>query len=93
MNILFDFLTFQKKTGSAEYGRAILFSLFEKIKSEQLDVNVFALYDSSIPIAYDDLQENALLKSHKVEFLDCRNQEIGDLICCHSIDIFNIVCH
>ncbi len=68
MNLLYDFICISRKHGASEYIRRIFFELWGKIQKEQLSVNIFALYDSRYPIAYEDMRENCF--NGKITFVD-----------------------
>lgn len=91
MNILFDFLTFRVKTGAGEYGRRILYELLSTINSKK-EYNLYALYDSTYTIAYDDLNENSLKQKYNISFIDCKNTNIANIIKKENIDRFFISC-
>lgn len=91
MNILLDFLTIQWKNGGGEYTRRVYFELFRKLKEEGNDaVKLFALWDSSQGIAYEDLREEALRASVDITFIDLYGRTLSSIIseCC--IDRFFI---
>lgn len=93
MNILLDFITLSVKTGAGEYCRRVYFELIETLnKNENDDVNLFALYDSSKGIAYDDMRDDALKRRHWVAFVDCKRKKITDIVEENKIDSFFIGC-
>lgn len=89
MNLLIDFITLQKKTGAGEYIRRIFHELIKYMEIEHININIYALFDSSKPIAYNDMCQDALSKT---TFLDVSQTTIDKLIEEYSIDKFFIGC-
>ena len=92
MNLLIDFITVSVRTGAGEYHRRVFFELLDFLNhSIQKTINLFALYDSTKGIAYDDLKPE-VLSSKGVRFLDCSSMSISDIIAHYQINRFFIVC-
>ena len=96
MNILVDFVTACFKSGAGEYLRRVLVELIDRIQREKLsDVRLFALYDSSVGIAYDDLSESSMrvrCGTIPISFVDCHRQNIAQVVEQYRIDVFFIAC-
>ncbi len=97
MNILVEFLTLRQKTGAGEYLRRVLSELIARIEREELrDVRLFALYDSAIDIAYEDLREETLgrktVAGSSVTFVDCHGRDVSEIARELNIDVFFIPC-
>lgn len=90
MNLLFDFITVQKKTGAGEYQRKVFFSLMDYIASNSIDINLYALFDSTKGIAYEDLKPHSI--PYKINFIDIANENIISIIQKYNIDKFFIAC-
>lgn len=88
MNLLFDFITLRVKTGAGEYVRRVFFALMDKIKYDELQVNVFALYDSATPVVYEDMSSNVL----DICYLDVKGKTIAQVVEENMIDKFFIGC-
>ena len=91
MNLLFEIITGQIKTGAGEYMRRLFYTLLEKIKKEQLPINMIALYDSSRGIAYEDLRPKQLSKLG-VKAVDVQDGGVLKIISDEKIDKFFISC-
>lgn len=97
MNILVEFLTARKKTGAGEYMRRVLFELCARIEREGLrNVRLFALYDSAIEIAYEDLRKEALgeknIAGSPMTFVDCQGRDVSEIAMELRIEVFYISC-
>lgn len=93
MNILFDFITVQTKTGAGEYHRKVFFELLNTIEKNQArDVKIMALFDSASGIAYDDLLPESLSNYPFVSFVDCWGRNIDEIVDELHIDTFFIAC-
>lgn len=94
MNLLFDFITTRYKTGAGEYVRTVFYNLLDELKkSSPKNIKIFALYDSSIGIAYDELTEKKLLKQNiGIEYIDLHKKNICDIIKTYQINRFFIGC-
>lgn len=94
MNLLFDFITLQTKTGAAEYVRSVFFALLNKIcTNNNSDIKIFALYDSSLGVAYDDLKEEILSKKYEnIKYVDVYKKNICTIITEYKINRFFIGC-
>lgn len=94
MNLLFDFITLQSKTGAAEYIRSVFFALQDEIRINQhKNINIFALYNSSLGIAYDDMKEQSISKNFaNVKYVDIQKKDICSIIKEKKIDRFFIGC-
>jgi len=91
MNLLLDFLTIQWKNGGGEYTRRVYFELFRKIREESSgEVKLFALWDSSQGIAYEDLREKILKSSITITFVDLFGRSLPSIIDEYRIDRFFI---
>lgn len=88
MNLLFDFITLRVKTGAGEYVRRVFFELMDRIHQSNIDVKVFALYDSATPVAYEDMTPEKL----GLSFLDVKNKTIAQIVNENRIDKFFIGC-
>ena len=93
MNILLDFITVRIRSGAGEYCRRVYYELLNILKTKESNqINLFALYDSSKGIAYEDLTEEVLKKLYKIKFIDCYNKRITDIIAINNIDRFFVGC-
>lgn len=97
MNILVEFLTVRKRTGAGEYMRRVLFELCARIEREGLrDVRLFALYDSAIEIAYEDLRKETFgekeIAEFPITFVDCHGRDVSEIAMEMRIDVFFISC-
>ncbi len=97
MNILIEFLTVREATGAGEYMRRVLFEMIAFIEREGLrDVRLFALYDSAVGIAYEDLREETLGKKNiagaQITFVDCHGSDVSEIAMKLRIDVFFIPC-
>ena len=94
MNLLFDFITLQTKTGAAEYVRTIFLALLNEIKTlNQDNINIFALYNSSLGIVYDDFKEESLTTQYKnIKYIDIHKHDILSAITDNHIHRFFIGC-
>lgn len=91
MKVLLDYITFKWQTGAGEYARRIYHALQQKIAAENLDVQMFALYDSSEGIAYEDMQaSNNGVKC--IEYLDIHQRPLTQLIEEKGVDVFFVAC-
>lgn len=88
MNLLFDFITLRVKTGAGEYVRRVFFELMDRIRQTNQNVNVFALYDSATPVAYEDMTSDKL----GILFLNVRGTTIANIVIENKIDRFFIGC-
>lgn len=91
MKILFDFITVRVKTGAGEYHRRVFFELLKAIEYRP-DIIIYALYDSSKGIAYEDLREDAISAKYNIEFIDCKDKLIDFIVYQYKIDKFFIAC-
>lgn len=94
MNLLFDFITLQSKTGAAEYVRSVFFALLNEINTNSYsDIRIYALYDSSQGIAYEDLKTKNFSTTNLIfEFIDVYKHNICSIITEYHIDRFFIGC-
>lgn len=93
INILFDFITISIKTGAGEYQRRVVLNELKRLKEQpENNINVFALYDSSLGIAYDDMREDTLGKEYNITYIDIYKNNINDIIEKYSINRFFIAC-
>lgn len=91
MNLLLDFLTIQWKNGGGEYTRRVYFELFRRIRKDSFgNVKLFALWDSSRGIAYEDLREEVLSFSMAITFVDLFERTLPSIIDEYKIDRFFI---
>lgn len=92
MNLLIDFLTARLRHGSGEWHRRVVMTLLQRISQEHLEVNLFALYDSVLGIAYDELRPEQLSKRYSIQFLDIQKHSTEEYILQYHIDRFFIAC-
>lgn len=94
MNLLFDFITIRSKTGAGEYVRTVFFALVNQIKrNSQQNIKIYALYDSSFGIAYDDLTKEASSKWNiNIEYIDLNHNNICEIVREYQINRFFIGC-
>lgn len=91
MNILFDLFSTQGTiNGGGEYVKTVFLALMEKVKLEQLQVNVFAMYDSTAKMAFDGLQLEDIVKLDNVKMVDVVGRSIPQLTKDLKIDVFFI---
>ena len=93
MNIAFDFITLYQPTGAGEYIRRIFFSFLDYLKLNNIsDKNIFAVYDSSKGIYYEDMKRNASF-SVDVTFIDVASFSSIDIaLSDYCMDTFFIGC-
>lgn len=82
MNILIDFITLSCKTGAGEYLRRVI-----KEIPQTNGVTLFALTDSSLGIAYDDMKQ-----SERFIYIDVQGKTLPAIINQYQIDRFFIGC-
>ena len=93
MNLLIDFLTSYGRFGAGEYLRRVVQALFEHIQeNNREDIRLFALYDSRIPISFEDLREENLGKKCEITYIDLQENGLLQIIEEHNIDRFFIAC-
>lgn len=93
MNILIEFLTAHGRYGSGEYHRRVVMSLLNYIETEKRnDIKLYALFDSSIPISFDDMKPESLGMKYGIEYLDLQEKGICQIINEYKIDKFFIAC-
>ena len=92
MNLLFDFITVRVKTGAGEYQRRVLFELLSYIVASKAQINLYALYDSTWGIAYEDLREDTLGMQCAIQYIDCKDRSISKIVDEYKIDRFFIAC-
>lgn len=93
MNLLVDFLTARYRHGSGEYFRRVFLTILERIREEHIsDISLFALYDSAIPIAFEDMQPDSIKELCDITFLDIQKKSIADHIKDNNIDKFFVAC-
>lgn len=81
LNILFDLITTQLSFGGgSEYTRKVFYNLNDRISSQNLDIQLIGVIDSSIKsFQYPDLTPKALSKKG-IKVLDIENESIKDLV-------------
>ena len=92
MNILIDFITVRWRTGAGEYHRRVMIALMDRLQKEQPDVKLYALYDSTSGVAYDELQEDVLNKYYPIQFVDIQGTNLVSVVKENQIDRFFIAC-
>lgn len=93
MNLLIDFLTAHGRYGAGEYQRRIVMTLIEKIQKMHIsDVHLFALFDSTKEISFEDLQEENLSKIIPIKYCDLQEKDLLKIIEENKIDRFFIAC-
>lgn len=93
MNLLIDFITINIKSGASEYARYFMMELSRMKNEGKIPyVNLYALYDSTKPIAYEDLQENNFSSVCPIEYIDIADSVITDIVDKYKIDRFFITC-
>lgn len=92
MNLLVDFLTARLRHGSGEWHRRVVMTLLQRIEEERMDIKVFALYDSMLGIAYEELHPEQLSKRYDITYLDIQQKSIEAYIQEYSINRFFIAC-
>ena len=91
MNLLLDFITLRVKTGAGEYVRTIVLKLLESLRG-QTGVCLYALYDSSKGIAYEDMRDETLGKLFPITYVDCHGKNLATLTKQLEIDSFFVGC-
>lgn len=89
MNILIDCLTFVRKNGAAEYQRRVISELLKHDTDTRN--NLYAVYDSTHGIAYEDLQPE-YFERENVKMLDVSGTTLLALVEEYHIDRFYIGC-
>ena len=93
MNLLIDFITINIKSGAGEYARYFIMELVRmKNEGHIPNVNLYALHDSSKPIAYMDLQENNHIAVCPINYINIADSSIVDVVKRYNIDKFFITC-
>lgn len=90
MNILLDFLTVRWKNGGGEWTRRVYFGLFDHLNAHANAVQLYALWDSSDGVAYEDMQESVLNQRVPITFVDVCGRTIPDIVVEYRIDRFFI---
>lgn len=91
MNILLDFLTIKWKNGGGEYTRRVYFELLNRLaKTHNESIHLFALWDSSEGVAYEDMQEGVMNWPVEMSFVDIHNRQLPQIIKENRIDRFFI---
>lgn len=90
MNILLDFLTVRWKNGGGEWTRRVYFELFDYLNAHAKTVRLFALWDSSDGVAYEDMREDVLGQKLPITYVDITGRTIPDIIAEYQIDRFFI---
>lgn len=91
MNLLLDFCTLSVKTGAAEYMRRIYAELLRNYGKTQ-NVKLFALYDSSKGIAYEDMLNGNISSLYHITYVDVNEKNLAEITRQYSIDRFFIGC-
>ena len=93
MNLLFDFLTAHGRYGAGEYQRRVFMTLINYIHKNRIDdIHLFALYDSTKEISYEDLREESLTKVIPIKYCDLYKQNLLEIIAENRIDRLFIAC-
>ena len=93
MNLLIDFITINIKGGASEYARYFILELARKQSSGEIpNINLYALYDSTKPIAYEDLCEESLSKKCQIRYIDLSQSSLSRVVEEYNIDRFFITC-
>lgn len=93
MNLLIDFITIHIKGGASEYARYFIMELVRMKREGKIPgINLYALFDSTKPIAYKDLMEDALSSNCSIEYIDIAKTSITDIVDSYNIDRFFITC-
>lgn len=90
MNILLDFVTFKWQTGAGEYARRVYQELIVKVHKELSNkVHLYGLYDSTLGIAYEDMQSEKLTG---IQFVDIAVKPLSFVIRECNIDVLFVAC-
>ena len=93
MNLLFDFLTAHGRYGAGEYQRRVFMTLVNYLRKNHMDdVHLFALYDSTKEISYEDLREEILTTVIPIMYCDLHKQNLLEIITENKIDRLFIAC-
>ena len=92
MNLMIEFLSANGRYGAGEYHRRVVMSLLERIESNNIDVNLYALYDSNIPISFEDMRYDTLGRQYDIKFVDLQKGRINKIIDEYKIDRLFIAC-
>ena len=93
MNLLYDFITLSNQTGAGVYAHRVFGDLLNHVICNSANnINLFALYDSTIGIAYDDLTEEAMSNKYNIMYCDINEKDITKIISDSNIDVFFIAC-
>lgn len=93
MNLLLDFITIQAKTGASEYARYFFWELARLQREGFLSyINLYALFDSSKQIAYEDLKKERFSSFCKIDYIDIADESLETIIDAYKIDRFFITC-
>ena len=93
MNILIEFLSANGRYGAGEYHRRVVKTLLSRIAQNKCaQVKIYALYDSRVPISFEDLRIEILENHGIAKYIDIYNCNLLDIIKIYNIDKFFIAC-
>lgn len=90
MNILLDFLTIKWKNGGGEWTRRVYFELFDHLNAKPNSVQLYALWDSTDGVGYEDMREDTLNKRIPITYVDIVGCTLPEIISEYHIDKFFI---
>ena len=91
MNILIEFLSANGRYGAGEYHRRVVKTLLSRIAQNKCaQVKIYALYDSRVPISFEDLRIEILENHGIAKYIDIYNCNLLDIIKIYNIDKFFI---
>lgn len=92
MNILFDFISTQGIfNGGAEYTLRVFDSLYNEVVTLDRKVELYCLFDRSLPSPYDSFSYDNILKKYpQLNILFINDEELEGIVVNNMIDVFFI---
>lgn len=91
-NLLIDFVTLSRKTGAGEYLRCVLESLMDALSVQSNTIRLFALYDSTKGIAYNEIADKSYALQYNITMVDIAHRDLFAITKEFAIDQFFIGC-
>lgn len=91
MKILFDLISVQDTiNGGGEYVKTVFLTLVDRIRQDELQADVYAIYKPTHKMAFDDLQIEDIEKMPNVTLVNVEERTIPALVKELNIDVFFI---
>lgn len=89
MKILFDLISVQDTiNGGGEYVKTVFLALMDRIQVENLPVEVYAIYNATHKMAFDDLQVKDITEIPHVTMVDVNAKDIPTIAEELKVDVF-----